>query len=349
MIKFAPVLILLLIALFAQDQATAQDARYSIPYSNLLSMNPSLAGANQNLRVGLQYRNQWGSLEKGYTSYAVNALYPYIIGKGSEALSGDGQDQSTENTVNNKLDFGLGFQYHIAGAFKTMDIALSVGYTLRVAENHYLSTAIFGSLIQKSLDASGLTFDDQYVLGSFDASNPSHELILDEKVLYPSLGAGVSWFYNDPAAKLNSYIGISAYNLNLPNESFTGAKGILPHRYSMQAGLKIKGGNRVDVTPNVIYTIQKSSQLLACGVYLDLKFNEKAKIVLGTWYKVGDAATFMAGFDYEYFTVGYAYDLVTSGITRCISGLNTHSVILSFKLDQSKYKGLHINDPVTYF
>ncbi len=347
-IKHLMILVVLLSVLPGIGDLRAQDTRYGMPYANLLTLNPSLSGANQYLRVGLHYRNQWGSIDKGYTSYSVSAMYPLILGKGSEAMAGGEKDENA-NTVNNKLDFGLGAQYSLAGAFRTLDIMLSVGYTVRLAENHYLASSIFGSFIQKSLALEGLTFDEQYVLGSYDASNPSNELLLDEKVYYAGLGAGVTWFYNDGDARLNSYIGISAYNLNMPNESFTGSRGILPHRYSMQAGLKIRGTQLIDVTPNVIYTMQKSSQLLSCGVLMDFKFRDDMKLMFGTWYKLGDAATFMVGFDYEYCTVGYAYDLVTSNITRSITGLNTHNAMVSFKLDQGKRKGMHINDPLTHF
>jgi type IX secretion system PorP/SprF family membrane protein len=337
------------IAVFISNPAQAQDARYSMQHSNLLTLNPSLAGANKFLRFGLNYRNQWGSLEKGFTSYAATGFYPLILGKGNAAMQGESENSGGANTVNSKLDFGLGAQYYMAGAFKTLDIMLSVGYTVRLAENHYLSSAILGSYSQKSLDAGSLTFDDQYVLGFYNESNPTTELVLDKKASYPSFGFGVTWFYNEGnGAKLNSYLGASAFNLNQPNQSFTGEKGILPIRYSLQGGVRIIG-NKLDIIPNVVYSSQRSSHLLGCGVNTEVKFGDKSRMILGAAYRFGDAATFLVGFDYDYFNLGYAYDLTTSNITKCITGLNTHNVTLSFKLDQAKKKNMNINDPNIYF
>lgn len=329
----------------------AQDTHSSMPFADPINLNPALNGANKDLKLLVNYRNQWGSLDGGFQTKSATLLYPLFVGKSeSSKLVGEGNSKSTSNNVNSKLDFGLGVRNYSAGAFTNMDISLSIGYNLRIADNHYLSAAILGSYVQNSLNTTDLTFDEQYVLGSYDALNPNNETILNEKTNYPTVGFGLLWYYNEStSSKINSYLGVSGYNLNKPNESLLGENSGRPRKYSFQGGIKIIGENKIDVTPNVIYTVQNSSQLLAAGIYLDYRLSNKSKLVIGSWYKINDALTFLVGFDYKVFTIGYGYDLVTSGVTKAVSGLNTHSITLSVKLDQANKKNLTLNNPFSSF
>ena len=101
---------------------------------------------------------------------------------------------------------------------------------------------------------------------------------------------------------------------------FIGETSDLPRRYTFQVGIKIIGANKIDVTPNVIYLEQKGASLLATGIYLDYRINDKSKLVLCGWYKTKDAVTFLIGFDYKFFTIGYGYDVITSDVTKAING-----------------------------
>lgn len=203
-----------------------------------------------------------------------------------------------------------------------------------------------GGYIQKSLSTSGLAFDEQYVLGTYSASNPNSETILNEKVNYPDVGAGIMWFFNpkkDDGAKLNAYIGVSGYHLNKPNESLVSGSGPLTPRYSFQSGIKILGKNKIDFTPNIIVNSQKPAQNSAAGLLMDYTLNEKMKLALGAWYRKDDAIAFSLGFEHKTFALTYSYDVVTTPISNYISGLNAHEISLSIKFNQSEKKGATSN------
>lgn len=334
-------------AMFTEN-IQAQDTRSSLSYANPLNLNPAIVGANKDLKLLINYRDQWGTLDNGFKTYSVTALYPVFVGKNSSSLIGENKDKA--NNVNGKLDFGLNAQQYKAGAFNTLDMGLSIGYNLRIAENHYFSAAILGSYVQKTLDVSNLTFDDQYILGSYNSSNSSNEAVLNENVKYPSVGFGAVWYYNEgKGAKLNSFLGVAGFNLNKPNESLLSGTDNLARRFTFNGGIKIIGENKIDITPNVIYSVQSGAQIISAGLYLDYRINDEAKLVIGSWYKANDAITFLVGFDYKLFTIGYGYDLVNSKITTAISGLNTHSISLSLKLDQANKKNFYLNNPFSSF
>lgn len=348
--KISLIVIFTITVALLSESIIAQDTRSSLSYANPLTLNPAISGANKDFKLLINYRNQWGALDNGYQTYSVALLYPVFVGNSNtNTLIGDSKKGSTNN-VNSKLDFGFNAQKYTAGAFSNLDFSLSIGYNLRLADNHYFSTAILGTYVQKSLDVNQLTFDEQYVLGSYNSENSNSESVLNKKATYPSVGFGAVWYYNEgEGAKLNAFLGAAGYNLNKPNESFIGANGELPRRFTFQGGIKIIGAGKIDVTPNVIYLEQKGSSLLATGIYLDYRINEKSKMVIGGWYKTKDAITFLIGFDYKVFTIGYGYDIITSGVTKAIGGLNTHSISLSVKLDQASKKKLVLNNPFSSF
>ena len=52
--------------------AKAQDPEFSQFYANRLYLNPAYAGTERCPRVGLNYRNQWPSLDQGFVTYSAS-------------------------------------------------------------------------------------------------------------------------------------------------------------------------------------------------------------------------------------------------------------------------------------
>jgi len=310
--------------------SAAQDVRFTQSFfSNPLRVNPAVMGMNSDLKVILNTRNQWNVVQNGYKTYSFTGIYPLYLGDGAR-----------------KLDIGANVLSDKAGAFGVMDFALALGYNLKLASNSHLSFSMLAGYVQKSLTTADLTFDEQYVLGSFSSSNPNSETILNDKISYSDIGFGAMWYYSPEKeeSKLNVYFGVAGFHLNEPNETLIGGTGKLPMKVSYQGGVKIFGENKIDVTPNVRVTTQKGSEEVAAGVYVDYTLNETAKIILGSWYRTKEAIAFLLAFEHNYFNVGYSYDITTSEISNSITGLNTHEITLSFKMNMADKKGLNKNN-----
>jgi type IX secretion system PorP/SprF family membrane protein len=314
-------LVSLISGIFHVEEAKTQDARYTQSFGSPLRLNPAMMGANTDMRFILGYRSQWGAIEKGYSTMSFTAMQPFFINGGKS-----------------KLDVGLSVYNESAGAFQRLDAALAVGYNLEIAKNNNLSVSLMGGYIQNSLDASSLTFDSQYILGSYSASNASNELTLGRKTSVADASFGLMWFTNAPRSdsKLNAYAGVSGFHMNQPNESLLDGTSRLPMKFSFQGGVKIYGKNKIDISPNARFNIQNGNTETAIGLYADYLLNDDSKIVIGAWYRRNDAIAFMAGFDHKSFTIGYSYDMVSDPMITTISGLNAHEITLSFKLSQSK-------------
>ena len=300
----------------------AQDYHFTQSYANPLRLNPAMMGANSDMKFMLDYRNQWSSIQKGFSTFSFTGLYPLYMKSGG------------------KLDIGLSAVNDQAGAFKTTDAAIAIDYSKEIAADQNLCLSLMGGFVQKSLDAASLTFEDQYVLGSYSSSNPSNELILNNRVSYADVGFGFVWYMNPSKdkSKINAYAGISGYHMNSPNESFTGTKGTLPPLMTYIAGIKIFGENKIDVTPNIRMSTQAANVDMAAGVTLDYNLNDNMKIVFGTWYRRNDALAFLAGFEHKMFIFGYSYDAVTSSVNNISGRAAAHEITICYKLHKGGRK-----------
>jgi len=314
----------LIIALNIQN-THGQDTRSTQSfYSNPLSLNPAIMGMNTDLKVMLNYRSQWKSIGGGYTNYSFTSMLPIYMKDGGQ-----------------KLDLGLNVMNDKQGAFNSLNASLSLGYNLQLNEVGFLSFSLQGSFNQKSLDASSLTFDDQYVLGEYSASNATNQVISSESISYANMAFGLMWYYNPDRAdsKLNAYIGASGYNLIEPNETFNTATDPLYRRVSMQGGVKILGDKKVDFMPNIVANIQNGSEEFMGGVVIDYNINETSKVLFGAWYRKKDSYPIMLGMDVSGFSLKYSYDLTNSQLGTAIGGLATHEITLSYKLNMAEKKG----------
>lgn len=297
----------------------AQDARLTQSYANPLRINPAIMGANTDMKFIVNYRNQWASIDQGYSTYSFTGMYPIFLDKG-----------------NSKLDIGLSGMNDKAGAFNTTDMAISIDYSKEIAPNNHLCLSIIGGYVQRSLNTNNLTFDNQYVQGSYNASNASKEVTLIDNVGHPDLGFGFMWFLNPnrTEAKLNAFLGISGYHLNQPNATLLGTNGRAPMRFNYQGGVKIFGDGKIDFTPNVRINMQDGNVEAAAGLYIDYNFSDNAKLVFGSWYRRNDAVAFLLGFEHKSFTIGYSYDMINTNLNVVSTGVNAHEVTLSYKLSR---------------
>jgi type IX secretion system PorP/SprF family membrane protein len=301
--------------------AFSQDVRHSQPYSVPLKLNPALMGSDNNINAKLNYRTQMPSIDNGYTTAAFTFMAPVY-------KQGDGS----------KLDVGVFAMNDMAGAFNHIEGMLAVNYNLRLSESgHFLSASVYGGFNQKFLDTDGLTFDDQYEVGSFQPTNQTSETVMHESIYYIDAGFGLMWFYQPrEESNINAFAGISAFHVNQPNESYTEETGTLYAKYASQAGIKITPeGSKLTFTPNILGSTQNGINELATGIYTDYAINETFKARIGAWYRAQNTLAFVVGFEFMQVYVGYSYDLPNSALSNMVNGANTHEISLSYYFNTS--------------
>jgi type IX secretion system PorP/SprF family membrane protein len=305
------------------SNATAQDVRFTQKYQNPLLLNPAMMGASSDMVLGLCYRNQWGSINSGYSSYSFNGMYPIYYGKDDNK---------------GKLDAGLSVMEDKAGAFSWLSALVAVDYNRQITDDQSLCLALEGGFGQQSLSTSGLTYDDQYVAGSYNANNPSNETTVSKSKGYGDVGFGFTWVYNPSKdkSKFNAYLGISGFHMNQPNISMSSSVSPLPVRMSYVGGIKIFESDKIIITPNAIVSTQAGNLETAFGAYVDYVFSDDFRMTLGLWYRRKDAIPIVLGFEFKGFSLGYSYDAVISTVNSLSSGVMANEITLTYRLNRSK-------------
>ena len=145
--------IALSISALVSQYATAQDVHFSQFFEAPMLRNPALAGIFAgDLRFQAVYRHQWASVAVPYKTGSFNLDYKMPIGHANDFLTIGGQ-----------------IVYDKAGSsnFKTTQILPCINYhkSLRDDKNQYLSLGFMGGYVQRSIDRSKVTTDNQFTGG----------------------------------------------------------------------------------------------------------------------------------------------------------------------------------------
>lgn len=325
---------LLLVVVFA----SAQDTRFSQPLNNQLQLNPAMMGLTSDFRIAITYRNQWASIDKGYTTYAGSLLYPLFLKTGGSA-----KDTTRKAEGKSRIDFGININDDKAGGFNRLNATLSVGYGLQLSPEHSLHAAINIGYLHYSFNVLKQSFDEQFINGAYDANAANNESLNLSKGAV-DVGLGLMYHYVQDKGKWQAFAGLGAFHVNQPNLSvIDGGRGTLPTRFNMQAGVKMIGA-KLDFTPVLLYNVQGRYRQFTGGMLLAYKFGSKGKLVVGAWYKEKQAVAVQAGYEHKVFFFTYSYDFGISKLDRTTKGLMGHEITLAFKLvDVAGKKGIKNN------
>ncbi|MEM9991420.1 MAG: PorP/SprF family type IX secretion system membrane protein, partial [Bacteroidota bacterium] len=288
----------------AEGQAPVFSQFYAAP----LQMNPALAGTTLAPRISVNYRNQWPSIERAYTTAAVS--YEQFL---PNLNSGIGIMLQSDNAGN--------------GIYRTNSFLAAYSYQLAVRKDLFLKIGLEGTVNQATLDWDRLVFGDQIdPIDGFENLNMSDEQRpLNLNKSYFDLGAGFLLY------SPTFYAGLSIRHLNNPDNTFLGVNpniynglptSITAHfggQFAWKAGNKRRGTSFI--SPNILLISQGGSfGQLNAGAYLDFS----STIFGGAWYRYSwtnaDAAIFLFGVQYEAFKIGYSYDFTVSRLSLAESG-----------------------------
>jgi len=326
------VLVFLMVGL---NKIWAQDAQFSQFYAAPLYLNPAFAGAAQEARVGINYRNQWPQIDEANFEtisayfdtyfYESNSGVGLIINRDKEGFAGL---RSTS----------VGFQY---------------AYQLKFTQKLTFRAGGQAAYFIRDLNFANLTFGNQFDpnTGTFDPT------IVGEPDLLASSGS-VSFFDLGLGGLMFTekwWIGFSVFHLNRPSQSlFDGGDSKLPRRHSLHGGYKIllnkdELGNEynrkreVSVTPTLQYKFQGDFDQIDLGLYFTYQ-----PIVFGLWYRGlpfksldgfsnNEAFVFSVGLlDIKGINIGYSFDYTISDLGIGSGGAHEISFSYTFPLTDRK-------------
>lgn len=284
-----------------------QDAHLSMYDAAPLYLNPAMTGVfDGNWRLHAQYRTQWKSVN--YKPYQ-SALISLDVPKGKWGFGGQ------------IMNFRAGI-----GNYNVFEGLASVAYTTPIDEGkgHNISFGLQAGLSQKSIEHQLLTFNNQYTTangGGFDQTVNPGEDFTGQSIIVPVTNAGVMYFFSKQQTLLNPFVGVSAFNLIAPRESFFDADNKLPFRIYTHLGTRVNITETFYLLPKVLVMNQRkfNEQTYALDVGYYLKGAE-IYLIGGLIHRNNDAGIVTLGAKMDHFVAKVAYDFNVSTLSTVSSG-----------------------------
>jgi type IX secretion system PorP/SprF family membrane protein len=287
--------------------SSAQDPNFSQFFASPLTLNPALTGKFDGVyRVAGNYRNQWPSISKAYTTATVS----YDMG-------------IMKNRIPEYDQFGIGIMGFTDragdGALTNNYMGLSLAYHKGLDENgyHQIGAGFQGTYVNKRLNTVNLKFQDQ--LTPFGFTGVTQEIFTNKQVNVSYFDLNAGFIYNGSTNGYNNfYIGASMYHINRPKESFQGGNFVLSARTTLQAGAKIPMGtyNYLHIAANHSMQAKAQNTMLGAAYSLNVNNDEEnpTNVYLGTWYRFKDALIPYVGLEFGEWHLGASYDVNTSSL-----------------------------------
>ncbi len=312
--------------LFLAATTAAQDFHLTNYQPAGMLFNPALAGiGNYQMQVGVQYRSQWASILKGYTTMATTAEGKY-------------------------KQFGGGFQLHQNHAgpasLKTTGFLLTGAYHKPLAKDGSLSLGFGFGKILKRINPALLTFDNQYTEGlGYDAGRPSEEVFERTKASFADLSTGLVWQgYWGNSHNLKSSFGLSLSHIHLPNEGFLGEKSDLPTKTVLHGSLDMKVDDQFLFTPHFLLQSQGVHREFLGGVKISGSFDSGSVFHGGMAYRWGDAFILQMGLEIGDKSIWASYDANVSTLEKSTAGKGAFELGLYLRFGESQKKQLNDTD-----
>jgi type IX secretion system PorP/SprF family membrane protein len=284
------------------------DIHFSQFYENSILRNPALTGVFENdYKVGVTYRNQWSSILNPYQTAVITGEARFSVNAAS----------------NDYVSVGILGYYDKAGSVEQKIVgfypALNYNKCMDIEHNTYLSAGFTAGYLQYSFNAAKATFNNQYVNGSYAATNPSGENLPNPSLNVYDLGAGVNFNTSAGANKNVTYIiGVSGYHFTQPKISYYQDPNIkMNMRWNVNAAMSDQASDNISFQIQANYALQGTYQEIIAGGLVGwntVTSGASSVFVIygGCFYRVGDAIIPMLKLKYKNMAFGYSYDVNVS-------------------------------------
>ena len=335
--KHIQVLIIILCGFSASS--FGQDVHFSQFYESPLTLNPALCGVyNGQIYAEVNYRSQWTSVMgggAGFNTMAATVELHNIMKKWTKGYISPGL--SFYNDKSGDASIGI------------TEVNLTVASGIFLSEKSSLAGGLQAGWSQHSINLAGLSWDNQYVNGAYDANAPSGETSMGNSFSYVDFSAGLSYNYGVGQTNMTSNdqfkasFGAAVFHVNQPNMSYYGESGPgtkLYMRYVAHGFVDYGLPNsNIGLVPGFVYYQQGPATELDLGLKIRYILRQESKytgfskgsaIDIGGYYRVGDAAIVLTQIEFAGYAIGFSYDFNTSALTTASSGRGGFELSLRF-------------------
>ena len=320
----------------------AQDIHFSQMRYSPLTVNPALAGAEQDLQAIVNYRNQWNSFVSPYSTMAASFDMRFNEKQESKGF----------------LAAGLNFFNDVAGdvRMRTTNVNASLAYHIRIDRKSAIGAALQAGLGQRGISPQNGLWANQFDGNGFNQELASGENFNEVNFSHFDAGAGIVYHYskNEGYFRANDQftltLGFAAFHVNKPESSFLfGGGDDLAIRWSgfVHSFYGIKNTN-LAIMPALYYNHQGGHQEILGGSYLRMvvsegsnvtSFLQELAISYGAFYRFGDAFVNKFMIEYSNYSIGFSYDFNVSSLTQASKGRGGVEFFLRYVLPNTPSGG----------
>lgn len=292
-------------------ECSGQDPTFSQFYANSLYLSPSFAGATEEYRFAVNYRNQWPAVPGVFHTYSISfdrAMPSFNSGIGVLAT------------------------YDVAGSgnLSTTNIGLLYSYDFNINKEWHIRPGVNFKFYYLGLDIAKLVFNSQ-ITGSGTTPSitpPPFDNVADVDFATSAL------VYND-----RIWGGITLDHLLVPKTSFYGDDANVPIKLNLYGGMQILKQTRLrqklQEVLSVAFNFQKQAKYYQSDLGL---YYYKDPLIFGLWYRgiplmtsqAGDAIIGLIGIKTSSVHIGYSYDFTISNLISSTGGAHEISLIYEF-------------------
>jgi type IX secretion system PorP/SprF family membrane protein len=308
------VLLLATALLLSHSHIRAQDIHFSQFFVSPLNLNPATTGKfNGSFRAAGNYRNQWPSVNKAFTTATVSIDAPVLRNKLAETdIFGLGFTALTDisgNGLFTKNSFSFSTAYHRGLAADGKQF-ISAGFQLAYTTHRFdLTKALFAD----QLNGTGITSTQE----RFNQNNINIRYAdVSAGLMYSSMISDNGFFYG----------GASYYHITKPTETFKEGSFSLSQRLAVHAGGYWMLNDRTTFHTNNQLQLQGTTNELLAGGAIEWMLNDDnpekpTSFYVGLWGRFNsgvrsgaDAVFPYTGLEFGNFRLGFSYDINVSAL-----------------------------------
>lgn len=294
--------ILLLLIAFVGGVKAQWDVQFS-DYTALKSFyNPAVSGTEGKLNINAAYSMQFLGYENAPSTMYVGGDLPIYF-------------------LSPRHGAGVSLMSDQIGMFTTMKLAINYAFNMKIGQRGRLAIGFQGGLMRESVDPSDIKLeqDNDPAFPTSKVDGQHVDFAAGIYYYHPKVWAGVSTLH----ALAPTLVMSEKYEVSVPRS------------YYFMAGCNIKLKNTfITLHPScmVMTDLQSIREDVQCKVAYEY---ENRKMYVGVGYSPKNSATFMVGGNFHGISLGYSYQMFTSGVNM-ING--THELVLGYQTDLDLFK-----------
>lgn len=307
-------------------QARSQDIHFSQIFETPLLRNPALAGLfTGDVRIQAVHRSQWNSVTVPYRTTSLSGEYKIPVGRGDDYLTIGGQ-----------------VLYDRAGSavLTATHVLPAANYHKSLSEerNMYLSLGFMGGVVQRRIDPTKMTTNNQYDGTGYNPGLGTGEVL--NRPNYTYLDAGVGMSFNSQVGdneRNNVFIGVAYHHFNkAKNISFyTSNNTEMMAKIVGSVGMRLHINDLSYFTMQADYSKQGPYTEAVAGALYSWKLNESEKspytFHAGTYFRWNDAIIPVAKLEMNPIAIAVSYDANISQLKSGSNGQGGFEVSLSYQ------------------